>query len=265
MVQLLPRLDANKMRRQVAHVLVAAVAASQSIGPARADEWFPAYPFLMTSDEASFSIKCDGFWFRTSGCVALNGPNHQEFYRAISTLFSASGQWSCSVFARPDCTRLTAANLFCLPNGKSVNVELGFSGGRLTVNQPVNCSMATTRSVLGQNGEADETPAQDIDTFRFAGKPGEKVKVTLDRDGGSGSAGEVATLRVRAPGGGVLGQRTGGVPLALDATLPGPVEITVLRQPGEGDAFRGYYSLEVAPRSGDVGNRQLVPTLDVEQ
>jgi hypothetical protein len=253
------------MRRRVASILIAAVAALQSIGPARADELFPVYPFFMTSDEAGFSIKCDGFWFRTSGCVALNGPNHQEFYRAESNLFSASGQWSCSVFARPDCTRLTAANLFCLPSGKSVNVELGFSGGRLTVNQPAFCSRAATGSVLGQNGEADETPAQDIDTFRFAGEPGEKVKVTLDRDGGSGSAGEVATLRVRAASGAVVAQRTGPVPLALDATLPGPVEITVLRQPGEGDAFRGYYGLEVALRSGAVGDRQLVPSTDVEQ
>jgi hypothetical protein len=253
------------MHRQVAPILVAVVFALLSIGPAKADEWFPVYPFSMTSDEEGFSIKCDGFWFRTSGCVALNRPNHQEFYRAISTLFAASGEWSCSLFARPDCTRLTAANLFCLPNGKSVNVELGFSGGKLSVNQPVHCSRIATGSVLGQNGEADETPARDSDTFRFAGEAGEKVKVTLDRDGRLGSAGAVATLRVRAASGVVSGQRTGLVPLELDLTLPGAVEITVLSQPGNRDAFRGYYGLEVAPRSGAAGGRQLVPSMDVER
>jgi hypothetical protein len=253
------------MRRQIAHILIAVIVALQSIGLARAGDSFPEYPFLMTSDQESFSIKCDGFWFRTSGCVALNGPNHQEFYRAISNLiFSARGQWSCSAYARPDCTRLVAANLFCILSDTSVNVELGFSDGRLSVNQPTFCRSATAGGVLGQNGEGDETPAHDVDTFRFAGEAGEKVKVTLDRDGSSGSAGRVATLRVHGQGGGVIGQRSGPVPIALDLTLPGPVEIAVLRTPGKPNALRGYYTLEVAPRSGDVGERQLVPAANVE-
>ena len=112
-------------------------------------------------------------------------------------------------------------------------------------------------SVLGQNGEDDASPAEDLDTFTFEGKLGEKVKVKLGHDGSLGSAGEVATLRVRGQGAGVIGQRSGPVPLALELTLPGPVEITVLRTPGKGDAFRGFYALSVQLASGDIGEREL--------
>jgi hypothetical protein len=122
-----------------------------------------------------------------------------------------------------------------------------------------------TTGVLGQNGEDDRTPAQDQDTYNFAGKAGEKVEITLDRDGSRGSAGKIATLRVRTASGSVLAQRTGSVPLSLELALPGPVEVVVRRQPGDGDAFRGYYALEVVAESGDIGDRQLKPSVNVEQ
>ena len=41
--------------------------------------------------------------------------------------------------------------------------------------------------------------------------------------------------------------------------------MAVLRQPGDGEPLRGDYALEVAPESGDVGDRQLKPTANVEQ
>ena len=60
-------------------------------------------------------------------------------------------------------------------------------------------------AILGHDGE-DATPGQDQDTFEFAGRPGERVTLTLDRDGSTGSLGERAILRVlvgavaRSPG-----------------------------------------------------------------
>ena len=95
--------------------------------------------------------------------------------------------------------------------------------------------------------------------------PARRSRSSSSHDGGSGSAGEVATLRVRTPNGAVLGERTGVVPLALDVTLPGTVEIAVSRQLGHGDPLRGYYVLEVIPQSGDIGDRKLRPSANVEQ
>jgi hypothetical protein len=63
----------------------------------------------------------------------------------------------------------------------------------------------------------------------------------------------------------VLAEQTGAVPLALKGTLPGPVEIVVSRGPGGGNALRGGYELELAPASGDIGERRLRPTENVEQ
>ena len=262
------------MRKRAISAAALAIATLQ--GPALAEPG-DVYRFAISfSNHDQLFMSCTGPWFRTSGCqrIPVIAPRHAQFYWANDNEFSAVGQWTCTAYLHGGCDleSLRKSVTFCGPGlvGYDQDVELelkpqGRDGYRMTVNQPPSCPAAKVTAALGQNGEDSAAPARDRDTFRFAGKPGEKVKVALDRDGGSGSAGEVATLRVRTPGGGVLGQRTGGVPLALEATLPGPVEITVLRQPGEGDAFRGYYSLEVAPRSGDVGNRQLVPTLDVEQ
>ena len=64
--------------------------------------------------------------------------------------------------------------------------------------------------------------------------------------------------------GAVLAQRTGAVPLSLDVTLPGKVEIAVSRQPGKAAPLRGYYDLQVTPASGNIGERVLTPTTNVE-
>ena len=63
----------------------------------------------------------------------------------------------------------------------------------------------------------------------------------------------------------MLGQRTGSVPLSIELTLPGPIEVAVRRQIGDSEPFRGFYTLEVAPELGDVDGRQLNPTANVER
>ncbi len=228
------------------------------------------YPFRLTwVGGQKLYLICNGPLFRTSGCVAI-GPGsygHLEFYAAENGFGGPTGNWGCNI-VKGDFLCLSGHQApvdFCLGEpGKPTEVELQYAGGVLSVNQPTKCGAARATSVLSQNGEDDSSPAQDLDSYSFAGKPGERVKVKLRRDGSGGSAGEVATLRVRAPSGAVLAQRTGAVPLALDVTLPGQVEIVVSRKPGDGDALRGSYDLEVIPPSGTVGDRVLTPTANVE-
>ncbi len=248
-------------------VAVGAFAALQSPFWARAD----TFPFSITSASGRLiSVECAGPWGRVSLCQKVTDlpPQNYTFYWADDTLFSAMGTWWCAVYSGSICnTRQTIAQInFCGPGaGNSPSyVDLTLDERTLTVNQAASCTGTVVKSVLGQNGEDDASPARDSDTFRFAGKPGENVEVKLGRDGSGGSAGEVATLSVRAANGAVLGQRTGAVPLSLGVTLPGTVEIAVSRQPGHGDPLRGYYELEVIPPSGDIGERKLRPTANVE-
>ena len=248
--------------------VVATIAALQLPNSASAVDRFP---FRLTwGGGASLYIQCVGPWYRTSGCVPI-GPGsygHHEFYSAEDTLCGAVGRWGCTIHRNSSCSSGQANAVFCGPGGHGwpTEVELEFDGAnRLTVNQARTCTEVKATSVLGQNGEDDTSPAQDLDTYSFAGKSGENVEVKLGRDGSGGSAGEVATLRVRAASGATLGQRTGAVPLSLDVTLPGAVEIDVSRQPGHGDPLRGYYELEVIPPSGDIGERRLRPAANVEQ
>jgi hypothetical protein len=230
------------------------------------------YSFWITSAGGpDLALLCAGPWFRTSDCVQI-GPDavdRKQFYDAEDDLFSAVGPWSCIAFPRGRCLKGSALSSvkFCGPGqpGHADVVELEFDGLSLRSNQAESCASAAVTGVLGQTGEADDTPARDVDTYGFAGRPGEQVEISLGRDGSGGSAGAVATLRLRARDGGAIGERTGRVPLSLDATLPGPIEISVLRRPGDGDALRGSYTLEVTPRAGDSQGRQLAPSLDVEQ
>ena len=249
-------------------VAVGAFAALQSPSWVRAG----TFPFSITQTAGGqISVECAGPWGRVSLChaVPIAYERSYPFYSAEDNIFSAVGTWWCAAYRGSICnTRQKIAELhFCGPGaGNSPpSVDLTVDERTLTVNQAASCTGTVVKSVLGQNGEDDASPARDSDTFRFAGKPGENVEVKLGRDGSGGSAGEVVTLRVRAANGGTtLGQRTGAVPLSLDVTLPGAVEIDVSRQPGHGDPLRGYYELEVIPPSGDIGERKLRPTANVE-
>lgn len=237
------------------------------------------FPFNITwSGGQHLAIKCHGPWLRESACASI-GPQEEEsreFYRADNYNWpSAVGEWVCDVVSNYNtCVDSIARVKFCGPKiidtdparfDRANRVELTFDGTNLTADQPARCPGATLTGVLGQDGESSPTPAQDLDTYTFAGKPGENVRINLGRDGSSGSAGRSAALIVRSPAGAVLGQRTGSVPLSLELTLPGPIEVAVRRRLADGDPFRGSYTLEVAPESGDVGARQLNPTEDVEQ
>ena len=246
-------------------VAIGAVAVLQSPSGPRASD---SYPFLISSPGGvAHSIVCGGPWFRTSGCVPIGSGAVQEleFYRARDTSFSPIGRWQCLVYRGDECASLMAMVDFCGPGVRgyphSVHLKLA---GFLTVNQLGHCSWAQATSVLGQNGEDGASPQQDIDTYSFAGKSGEAVDIKLGRDDSAGSAGDIATLRVRSPNGRVVAERIGAVPLALKATLSGPVEISVLRGPSGGAGLRGGYELEVVPASGDIGERKLRPTENVE-
>lgn len=239
-------------------------------------------PFTLTGYPVGSYIQCTGPWFRTSGCVEIKTDPSDPFGRIDNWNFYTAednflfpittGNWNCWVTTSgPDrsCDKhVQPTEVFFRIDNNTTAVRLmaewhgGFS---VEGTAPPNARAVSARSVLGQNGEDDRTPAQDQDIYNFAGKSGEKVKVRLDRDGSAGSDGQIATLRVRTPMGNVLGERTGPIPLVLDVTLPGPVEIAVSRLPGKGNALRGYYTLEVAPRSGDSGERQLVPAASVER
>jgi hypothetical protein len=219
---------------------------------------------LTTSQEVE--IRCNGPWVRISPCAHLQASGAaQKFYTADDNFLDPYGIWHCQVHKKVRREFCSVAQLgfveFCVLTPK---VDLKWDGSSLTVNQLPRCRLAMAGSALGQNGEDDASPAQDLDTYSFEGKPGEKVEVRLGRDGSLGSAGEVATLLVRTASGAPLAQRTGAVPLSLDMTLPGTVEVAVSRQPGNGDPLRGYYQLEIIPKSGDIGDRKLRPTENVE-
>lgn len=234
---------------------------------APAAAWAGEIPFTITSPAVSGGVFCTGPRFRQSGCVSLadDSTDKQQFYAADVNFLSPYGYWTCDISLQLECTGKRIGKVgFCLKESSPAQVDLVFDGASLSVNADRDCSSALVIGALGQNGEPDGTPAQDIDTFRFAGKAGEKVTVTLDRDGGAGSDGQIAKLRVSLPAGNVLGERTGSIPLVLDVILPGPVEIAVQRQGGVGDPFRGSYALEVVAQSGDIGDRQLRPTANVE-
>ena len=252
---------------RVALAAIGAIAVLQAPVAAKADR----YPFKFTwGGGEKLYLVCSGPLFRTSGCVPI-GPGsygHHEFYAAEDGFGGPTGKWGCNI-VKGDALCLSGRQApvdFCLGEpGKPTEVELEYAGGALTVNQPAKCGSARATSILSQTGEDDASPAQDVDTYRFKGKPGQNVKIELSREGSGGSAGAVATLRVRAVNGATLGARTGAVPLSLNVTTPGAIEIDVSRRPGDGDALRGYYKLEITPPSGDIGDRTLTPGLNVEQ
>src|SRR5690349_11416810 len=157
------------MREPKADLIVAALAvALLSPGSAQARDYFEPFVFSMTSD-AGVAVLCDGPYLRTSGCVPLGAVNNQEFYRAYNTIFPADGSWACMVSYKSDCSREDGIVGFYLDRDLK-NIELHFSrDAGLSVNIPPTGVSLTVSSVLGRNGEADASPAQDIDTYSFAG------------------------------------------------------------------------------------------------
>ena len=260
--------------RTAAACAVAAAAVLQM--PVRAGA--ASYPFAITVDSSrdSVAIICSGPNFRSRDCRTVLGRGARTvFYTAETTIFPVQGDWACAAFTSCFVGSQLATHRFCGPNAgpapKQVELALRSSGGStLSSNQASSCDEAAistpilARSVLGQTGEADPTRSEDRDTYVFDGKAGEAVEVLLARDGSTGSAGAVATLRLRSRGGAVLGEETGPVPLRLKATLPGEVEVLVLRDGKAANALRGGYQISVTPASGELSGRSLRPTENVE-
>jgi len=234
--------------------------------------------------QPSVAVKCGGPWGRSSGCVTLRPGENQVFYKADDNGLKPHGLWTCELFIGVSCTShdLVALTRFC--NRNNDPVQLTYDGG-FSSNMPPCPSTpapARTSSVLGFDGE-DASPHREIDTFDFEGEVGETVDVVLDIDGSAGGIGEVATLRVLSESGRAIAEETGPLPLTLEAFLEGPSAIVVERaRRGTGVPFRGYYTLEIAPLSGEsdaasasvesdaasdsgeTGERLLVPREDVE-
>lgn len=223
-------------------------------------------PFTLTTAvpfNGGAGLECTGPWGRTSGCIDGSGVlDHYNFYSAEETIFSPYGFWSCRYHCWGD--KPVKVN-FCLLENKPTQVDLRLSEdtGSLTVNAPPECPRSQVTSLLGQDGEDAGTP-RDVDSFDFAGRPGERVGIVLARGASGGSAKGIARLRVLDAGGGVLGQRAGELPLRLELVLAGAATIQVER-PAEPGAFRGYYALEIEPRTGTTDGRPLRPRQNVEE
>ena len=249
--------------KAIAVTALAAGAAVVSVpAPAQAGNLIP---FTLTSPPVpGLYVQCIGPFFRRSGCIAL-GPSandRSKFYTAEDGLFGAFGRWGCNIHKAPDCVVGLAPLDFCIGENKPAQVDLTFDGGTaLTVNANRSCRSTAASSMLGQGGEDDFTLAQDVDTYDFPGRSNEQVAVVLDHGSGGGTNGEVS-LRVVDEAGGTLAQKTGKLPLKVQATLRGPMAVQV-RRAGAGADFRGSYS--VTPEAGDVGGRQLRPRQNVEQ
>jgi hypothetical protein len=211
-------------------------------------------------------IECNGPWFRESNCKPIQaGETKVQFYCADQNLFSIWGTWGCEVAQGCDVNSpVVAQSRFCIESTGSSELDVTFDGANLSQNANDACDQAATPGFLGHAGGS--AGARDRDVFDFAGQAGETVKVTLDRDGTTGSTGDLATLDVTTKGGTPLATRTGKLPLRLQVTLADAgVAVAVRAADGKGgEPFTGGYVLAVKPISGKVGNRLLRPRQNVE-
>jgi hypothetical protein len=206
-------------------------------------------------------IYCAGPWFRLGFSGPLsNAPVRHNFYTAETTIFSPFGQWGCGVKVTStlECNwkgTLPAKKIaFCVSDLPGVEVNLVINPDQsITVDKPTfPCTDSAAFGFLGNSpaGQYGEG------AYRFAGKAGETVTVTLDRDGARGSEGEIAQLSIGQEGGASLKSSVGAVPITFIATLPktGNYDVTVAYPPAAttGTSLRGYYQLDVTATSGDT-------------
>lgn len=226
-------------------------------------------PFTITvAPVAPFNqdIQCLGPWGRESAVRLVEaGEGPQFFYCADQTIFSMWGRWECSIFTCDIFGCDTAADIhFCIESTGPAAVDLTWDGSStLAVNANDTCKGIETAGFLGHTGN----PAHgDRDVYDFAGRPGESVRVRLDRDGTGGGTGEAATLKVESKSGAALAQKTGKLPITLDVTLAdaGIALSAVSAEGGPGDPYRGGYVLSVRPGSGKAEERLLRPRPNVE-
>jgi len=228
-------------------------------------------PFFVTSETSqTLDLLCTGPWFRSSGCRAINpGTRDFNFYSAEINIFSPFGPWHCSFgIAGGICADIAGPSVdFCLDVApdRIVPVRLTMTRGlnsRLEVNFPSPpCNFVAAAGFLGDSTRAGRP---DRDVFRFDGEAGETITVTLERDGVSGSAGDIAELILREERGRRLDAGTGALPLELTATLPaaGSYAVEALEvgtsAAGAAGPFRGHFFLKVESDAGETRGESLL-------
>jgi hypothetical protein len=196
-------------------------------------------------------------------------------YTAEENLFSAYGEWRVSRAIDCDPFRRIEIERFCVRERDPV-VRLGLVDGTLRIDPTLRCSTvaAVAAAHLGHEpapsaapgaagaaatAAGPRPPARDqarlggSDHYRFEGQAGDTVELTLERDGGRGSAGELARLSLREENGGGLDRLEGAVPLELEVTLPASGHYVIEVADGSGgEAFRGHYHLRVTSTSDEA-------------
>jgi len=206
------------------------------------------------------AIVCGGPWLRRTANCGTPIRNDQQpllFYSAEINLFSPFGPWQCQLRSVGECDPIIEGLTFCVdaePNHVAP-VELTLTEDeKLTVKDfsAPPCASAAATGFLGDGASA----GQDRDGFRFNGKAGERITVTLAPSRSGGGAGKTARLVLRDDGGRRLAADTGALPLKLVATLPaagGYVVDAIKAEADAGKPFRGHFLVTV--RSNAVKGR----------
>ena len=154
-------------------------------------------------------------------------------------------QLSFCVDAEPD--RIPAVQLFSTANGGLDVKDFG----------PPPCSSAAAAGFLGDAS----SPGPDRDAFSFDGQAGEKITVTLDRNGTSGGTGKTARLVLRDGSGRRLAGDAGALPLKLAVTLPaaGSYAVEAVEAGSDsGKRFRGNFLVTVRSGAGKARGESLL-------
>lgn len=235
--------------------------------PVAADE----IPFYITNETGGSiypdgtAIVCGGPWLRRSaqcGTPIRNDDQPLQFYSAEINLFSPYGPWNCEVRSVGECDPIIEELSFCLDAEPDhvAPVELTLNEDEtLTVKDfsAPPCASAAAAGFLGD----DVSPTLDRDGFRFKGKAGEKITVTLAPSRSGGGSGETARLVLRDAGGRRLATDKGALPIKLTATLPAAgsyVVAAIKAEPGSAKPYRGHYLLTVRSNAGKARGESLV-------
>jgi hypothetical protein len=223
----------------------------------------------------AIGIICQGPFFRTSLCVALEPPGpgrFNGFYSAEINFFPPFGKWICSVYPDPICFASSTGHVnFCVTQSVfdtkgSVEITIKETNEQhfsVKSNYSDKCDSASTNAFLGDRPQQSKS---DKDTFSFSDTEGDEVTLKLEEDGSVGHIGQEATFKLRGPAGTSLNElKTGELPLEIMATIPksGDYEIEV-DQKGIPDntRYRGGYIITLDSSLNDVN--EIDPSQDVE-
>ena len=259
------RVSAHLGRKRPAFGLLGALALLAP--PVAADE----IPFYITNETGGSiypdgtAIVCAGPWLRrTAQCGTPIRDDRQPllFYSAEINLFSPFGAWQCELRSVGECDPFIEDLSFCVDAEPDhiVPVELTLTEDeKLTVKDfsAPPCASAVAAGFLGD----DPSRGQDQDGFRFKGKAGEKITVTLAPSRSGGGSGANARLVLSDAGGRRLAAEAGALPLKLTVSLPAAGDYLVAAvkaEPGAGKPYRGHYLLTVRSGAGKARGESLV-------